>query len=149
VAKEYRLSAPRRLINRLVHAAARRGWGPREVRLLTVAGRRSGRPYTTPVHMVEAEGGRFVVAPYGPVGWVRNLRATGRATLARGSHAETVGAVEVGPEEAAPVLRRYLADVAVTRPYFDVTADSPLEDIAAEAGRHPVFRLVPPPGDAG
>jgi deazaflavin-dependent oxidoreductase (nitroreductase family) len=149
VAKRYRLSALRRLLNRLVTAAVRRGRGPAATWLLTVAGRRSGRPYTTPVNLVEAEGERWLVAPYGPVGWVRNLRATGRATLTRGRDAETVGAVEVGPQEAAPILRRYLADVAIARPYFDVTVDSPLEDVAAEAERHPVFRLVPPAGDGG
>jgi deazaflavin-dependent oxidoreductase (nitroreductase family) len=145
----YRLTARRRLLNRLMAAAVRRGRGPTKTWLLTVSGRCSARPHTTPVNLVEAGGERWLVAPYGPVGWVRNLRATGRATLQRGGRTETVGAVEVAPEEAAPILRRYLADVAITRPYFDVTVDSPLEDFAAEAGRHPVFRLVPHAGESG
>ena len=149
MAKQYRYGAWRRLLNRVVSTAVRRGRGPATAHLLTVAGRRTGEPHTTPVHVIAAEGGRCLVAPYGAVGWVRNLRAAGRATLARGGHRGEVGAVEVGPEEAAPVLRRYIADVPVTRPYFDVSADSPLEAIAAEAGRHPVFRLVPPPGEDG
>jgi hypothetical protein len=29
-------------------------------------------------------------------------------------------------------------------PYFDATADAPLEAFAAEARRHPVFRVVEP-----
>jgi deazaflavin-dependent oxidoreductase (nitroreductase family) len=147
MARQYRTAAWRRLLNRFTAAAARRGRGPERVRLLTVAGRRSGRPHTTPVSLVEAEGERWLVAPYGPVDWVRNLRVAGRATLERAGHTEVVGAVEVGPEEAAPILRRYLADNSITRPYFDAKVDSPLEAFAAEAGRHPVFRLVPPPGD--
>ena len=48
---------------------------------------------------------------------------------------------EVGPEEAAPVLREYLRHTAIVKPYFDATADSPLEAFADEAARHPVFRV--------
>ncbi|HEX2503200.1 MAG TPA: nitroreductase family deazaflavin-dependent oxidoreductase [Miltoncostaeaceae bacterium] len=146
MARRYRYGALRRLLNRFAAAAVRRGRGPGSVRLLTVAGRRTGEPHTTPVHVMAAEGGRWLVAPYGAVGWVRNLRTAGRGTLERGAHREDVGAVEVGPEEAAPVLQRYIADVPITRPYFDVSADSALDAIAAEAGRHPVFRLIPPGG---
>ena len=48
---------------------------------------------------------------------------------------------EVGPEEAAPVLRAYLRDTSIVKPYFDATADSPVEAFAAEASHHPVFRV--------
>ena len=49
---------------------------------------------------------------------------------------------EVGVEQAAPVLQRYLKAVAVVRPFIDVTPGSPLPEFAAEAPRHPVFRLT-------
>jgi hypothetical protein len=39
------------------------------------------------------------------------------------------------------VLRQYVKEVPITRPYFDVRVDSPLEAFAAEAPRHPVFLL--------
>ncbi len=149
MARQYRYGPVRRALNRVMAPAVRRGLGPAPLRLLTVAGRRSGAPHTTPVQLIETDGARYLVAPYGEVGWVRNLRVAGRATLERGGRREEVGAVEAGPEEAAPVLRRYIADVAVARPYFDVSAESSLEEIAAEAGRHPVFRLVPPPDGDG
>jgi deazaflavin-dependent oxidoreductase (nitroreductase family) len=110
--------------------------------LLSVSGRRSGRTYTTPVILVE-NGERFLVAPYGEVGWVRNARAAGRVTLSRGRHRETVGLRQVGPEESAPVLRTYLRRVSVVRPFFDVSPDSPHEAFAAEAARHPVFLIEP------
>jgi deazaflavin-dependent oxidoreductase (nitroreductase family) len=110
--------------------------------LLSVSGRRSGRTYTTPVILVE-NGERFLVAPYGEVGWVRNARAAGRVTLSRGRHRETVGLRQVGPEESAPVLRTYLRRVSVVRPFFDVSPDSPLEAFAAEAAKHPVFLIEP------
>ena len=49
---------------------------------------------------------------------------------------------EVGAEQAAPVLQHYLKAVAVVRPFFDVTTRSPVAEFAAEAPRHPVFRLT-------
>jgi hypothetical protein len=42
--------------------------------LLTVRGRKSGRPRTVPVAIIEHNGKRYVGSPYGIVDWVRNLR---------------------------------------------------------------------------
>jgi deazaflavin-dependent oxidoreductase (nitroreductase family) len=140
VAKRYRLGFARRLVNVLVTGLLRLGLGGRGTYLLGVCGRRSGRTYSTPVILVE-NGERWLVAPYGEVGWVRNVRAAGRATLSRGRRREEVRVSEVGAQEAAPVLREYLGRVRVVRPFFDVSPDSPLEAFAAEAGRHPVFRV--------
>src|SRR5690348_14341562 len=58
--------------------------------LLTVRGRKSGLPHTVPVLLVEQDGRRFLVAPYGVVQWVRNVRAAGTATLTRGRRSETI-----------------------------------------------------------
>lgn len=91
--------------------------------------------------LVETDAGRWLVAPYGPVGWVRNVRAAGEVNLRRGRRRERTGVTELPPAQAAPVLRDYLTRVPVTRPFFDVTAASPLDDIAAEAHLHPVFAL--------
>jgi hypothetical protein len=103
---------------------------------------RSGRTFSTPVILVE-NGERWLVAPYGEVNWVRNARAAGRVTLSRGRHRDQVKISEVGSQESAPVLREYLRRVRTVRPFFDVSPDSPLEAFAAEAGRHPVFRIEP------
>jgi deazaflavin-dependent oxidoreductase (nitroreductase family) len=112
------------------------------MRLLTVAGRRTGKPRTTPVTLVDGdEGRRWLVAPYGAVGWVLNARAAGNVRLTRGRRSEVVEIDEVAAEEAAGVLRTYLRHVRVVRPFFDVAPDSPLEAFTAEAPRHPVFRL--------
>lgn len=44
--------------------------------------------------------------------------------------------------EAAPVLKRYLAEhPRSVGAYFDVGKDAAVEEFAAEAARHPVFRL--------
>ena len=141
MAATYRLSAWRRVANVLVRALLRIGVGPRHTYLLTVRGRRSGQPYSTPVTLVEEGKRRWLVAPYGEVAWVRNARAAGQVTLSRGRHAETIAILELTPQEAAPVLKQYVTEVPITRPFFDARPDSPLEAFVAEAHRHPVFRI--------
>ena len=142
MAAEYRLSVWRRILNQLVSALLRLGLGPRRTYLLTVRGRRSARLYSTPVTLVEEGEKRWLVAPYGEVGWVRNARAAGEVTLSRGRGSETVSIVELGPQESAPVLKRYVTEVPITRPFFDVRPESPVENFEAEARRHPVFRIA-------
>lgn len=141
MARTYRLGAARRAVNALVRALLVAGLGPPRTYLLSVRGRRSGRVRTTPVTLVEEGGLRWLVAPYGEVGWVRNVRAAGAVTLTRGRRSETLKVVELGPQEAAPVLKRYVTGVPITRPFFDATPASDLAAFRAEAPRHPVFRL--------
>jgi len=141
VAATYRLTPSRRAANRLVRFLLRLGLMPGPTYMLTVPGRRSGRPLSTPVTLVEDGGTRWLVAPYGDVAWVRNARAAGRITLSRGRHSESLPIRELDPAEAAPVLQRYVTRVPITRPYFDAKPDSPLAAFIAEAPRHPVFRL--------
>jgi hypothetical protein len=90
---------------------------------------------------VEEAGERWLVAPYGEVSWVRNARAAKQVTLLRGRRFDTVRIVELAAEDAAPVLKKYLAQVPVVRPFFDVTPNSNLPEYVAEASRHPVFRV--------
>ena len=125
-------------------ALLRIGVAPPGIYLLTVRGRTTGTPHSTPVTLVENAEGRWLVAPYGVVGWVRNARAAGLVTLSRGRRTDELGVDEVGAQEAAPVLQAYLRKVRVVRPYFDAAPDSPLEAFIAEASRPPVFRLRMP-----
>jgi deazaflavin-dependent oxidoreductase (nitroreductase family) len=121
----------------------RLGLAPRTTVLLTVPGRRSGTPRSTPVTLVEEDGQRWLVAPYGPVEWVHNARAAGQVELSRGRRTETVRVKELAPEAAAPVLKAYVERVPITWPYFDAAPDAPIAAFAAEAPRHPVFQVVP------
>ncbi|MGW2231194.1 nitroreductase family deazaflavin-dependent oxidoreductase [Streptomyces formicae] len=143
MAKTYRVTAGTRMINRVFHTMTRFGIGKGYRHILTVRGRKSGRLYATPVDVMSAEGGRWVVAAYGVGDWVRNARAAGEIGLSRGRRSESVRVVELGPEESVPVLRQYLREVPVTRAYFDVTQESTDEAFAAESAGHPVFRLEP------
>jgi deazaflavin-dependent oxidoreductase (nitroreductase family) len=141
----YRLSPGRRAVNALVRPLARLGLvGPR-THLLTVPGRRSGKPWTTPVSLVELGGERYAVAPYGERNWVKNARAAGRIELRRGRKRQAFRVEELDAAAAVPVLREYYRRGLVTRPFFGVTLDSTLEAWLAEAPRHPVFRLESEP----
>ena len=141
MATRYRLTPSRRAANRLVRILLKLGLMPGPTYLLTVPGRRTGRPLSTPVTLVEEGASRWLVAPYGDVAWVRSARAAGRVTLGRGKRSETLSIRELSPAEAAPVLQRYITRVPITRPYFDANPDSPLAAFIAEAPRHPVFHL--------
>ena len=52
--------------------------------LLTVTGRKTGQPRSTPVAVVDLGGRRWVIGTFGEVNWVRNLRAAGQATRIAG-----------------------------------------------------------------
>ncbi len=123
-----------------------RGKGPPFLRLLTVPGRRTGRPHTTPVAPVFGDDGAvWLVAAYGETSWVRNLRASGRVELHRGEDRIRCDARELDAAEAVPVLRAYLAKGTslFVRRRFAVNARSTDDAIAAEASRHPTFALTP------
>jgi deazaflavin-dependent oxidoreductase (nitroreductase family) len=132
----------RRLANQLIGPAARLGLAGKRTHVLTVTGRKSGRRYSTPVQLVVVDGQRWLVSPYGERAWVKNARAAGSVELTRARKTERVRIEKVDAQTAAPVLREYLRKTPVTRSFFDARKDSPLEEFAAEAPRHPVFRIL-------
>jgi len=114
--------------------------------LITIRGRKSGLPRTTPVALVEIDGRRWVIAPFGDVNWVRNLRAAGRATLSVGDRRDEVTATEVTGEAAAAffrdVLGPYVRKLRVGPALLAVLgARDILKDPAAAAAKRPVFEL--------
>lgn len=143
MAKTYRVSTLTRLGNIMSAEMIKLGVAPAGLHLLTVRGRTSGRPRTTPVNLIEHAGQRWLVAPYGEVGWVRNARKAGEVELRRGRHAERAHVREATAEQAAPVLRAYLKRLRlVVGPYFDVSPADSEAAFTAEAPRHPVFAVT-------
>jgi deazaflavin-dependent oxidoreductase (nitroreductase family) len=152
-AREYRPGRSRHVENTVMSALVRVGLVPRSC-LLTTRGGKTGRPRTNPVVPVELGGRCWLVAPYGPVSWVHNARAAGRVSLTRRRDTRDYAIREASPDEAGPILQRYVRIAPSTRRYFQAAKDSPIEAFAAEADRHPVFELTPagadrPPGHPG
>src|SRR5262245_17502441 len=143
MAKEYRRGLATRAINWWFQMLTRLGLGASYRHILTVPGRRTGQLHSTPVDVIELNGHRWLVAGYGPANWVLNARASGEVTLSRGGQTERYKIAEPGAQEAVPVLRKYISEIRVTRPYFDATPSSSDADVAAELPRHPLFRLIP------
>jgi hypothetical protein len=80
VAKTYQLGRARRFVNAMIATLARLGPAGRHTDILRVRGRKSGKSYSIPVILIEDDE-RWLVAPYGEVGWVRNARAAGEVQL--------------------------------------------------------------------
>lgn len=136
----------RRLIDALSTAAIKRGIGPPQRHLLTVIGRKTHTLRTTPVSLVIEGSTRYLVGPYGEVGWVRNAREAGVVTVARRGKSERFSLVPLQGAEAGAILRLYLILEPITRPYFGVSGDAPEEAFEGEVATHPVFRLTPTTG---
>jgi len=114
-------------------------------RLVTIRGRKSGLPRTTPLAVIEVGGRRWVWSPWGEVHWVRNLRAAGRATITFRRREEEVRAVELDPEQRiaffrdtlTPIARRIRGGMWFIRAFDGVD----LSDPVAAAKDRPVFEL--------
>lgn len=143
MAGTYKVTPLRRGMDRIMAALGRRGMAPGGISALTVTGRTTGEARTVPVTPIEVDGKRFLVAPYGPVGWVQNLRAAGEATLQHGGEPERIRAAEQDPAAAAPVLREYVRRVPIVRPHVPAAPDAELSAFETIAHRHPVFAITP------
>ena len=141
MARTYRLGPARRAVNVVVTAMLRIGVGATSAYLLTTTGRTTGRPRTTPVVLVETDGRRWLVSPYGDVSWVHNVRSRPEVSLRRGRTTQVLHAEEADADTAGPILQRYVRKERITAPFFDAGPDDPAAAFVAEASRHPVFEL--------
>jgi deazaflavin-dependent oxidoreductase (nitroreductase family) len=120
------------------------GW-TKELPVLTVPGRRSGKPRSTPLTVVEVDGARHLLEGYPGADWARNVRAAGgRATLTVGRLVEPVRLVELEPADAVPVLRMWPEKAAPGAKIMcdaGVVPDTRPDTFAALAGRCAVFRV--------
>jgi deazaflavin-dependent oxidoreductase (nitroreductase family) len=117
------------------------GPGKYPMYLITVRGRKSGQPRTTPIAVVEQDGKRYLLTPYGAVDWVRNLRAAGEASFTRGRRTEQMRAIELPEDEAAVVLKRFIETGNPIIRLFGITRETTPEDLERMLPSHPVFLL--------
>ncbi len=152
--KPYRVNAFVRANNAVMRSLIRAGVRIGTFTVLTVPGRNTGRRVSVPLVVFRHDGHNYLVASYGVVNWVKNLRAAGgRAELQHGRAVTKICAVELSAEQAGPILRLSLRSgppgvpspiVRLFRrffvlPYLDVTMDSPADDFVRAARSHPVF----------
>ena len=114
--------------------------------VLTVPGRKSGKPRSTPVTPMIVDGKRYVVNGYPGADRVDNVRAAGEVTLVQGRRRERVLMVELSQEDARPVLRAFPAAVPTGADLMKrvglLTEGTP-DEAEGLAGRCPVFRIDP------
>jgi len=122
------------------------GFGGKGPVVLTVPGRKTGKPRTTPVTPMTVGGKRYVVAGMPGSDWAANARAAGEATLQVGRRTEPVRMVEMSTEEARPLLRAFPVEVPSGVGFIKsaglVTGPNP-DEFEALAGRLAVFRIDP------
>jgi deazaflavin-dependent oxidoreductase (nitroreductase family) len=114
--------------------------------VLTVPGRKSGQPRSTPITPMYVDGTRYVVAGFPGADWERNARSAATATLTAGRTSETVRMVELSADEARPLLRQFPTLVPTGVSFMKrsglVTEGTP-DEFEALAGRCAVFRFDP------
>ncbi len=133
----------RSVFNPLVARCTRWGislWGSR---VLTVPGRVSGEPRSTPVNVLTIDERRYLVAPRWVTQWVLNVRAAGNCDLRVGRRIETVRVRELDDCDKPAVLRPYLQRWKwEVGQFFDgVGPDSTDAELAAISTKHPVFEI--------
>jgi deazaflavin-dependent oxidoreductase (nitroreductase family) len=117
--------------------------------LLTTRGRKTGKSRTTPVALMKLNERKFLLATFGEVNWVRNLRTSGEAQIGKGGRRETFRVNELSPETAAPLFKEILTPYLNSRMMrsflstgYNLGPKSSDEDFMREALRHPMFELI-------
>jgi deazaflavin-dependent oxidoreductase (nitroreductase family) len=129
---------PPRWMVRANAALLRRGLKVGSQWLLTVRGRTSGLPRSTPISIATIDGERYIVAAFADAAWVANVRAAGRGMVTRGGATHDVSLIELPVAERAPILRAFLEQVRGGVRFFG--SQTP-DEIVAAAERYPVFRV--------
>jgi deazaflavin-dependent oxidoreductase (nitroreductase family) len=115
--------------------------------LVTIRGRTSGEPRTTPLAVIDVDGRRWIWAPWGSAQWVRNLRVAGRATIAVRGRTETLRAIELDPAQRIEFFRDVLGPQARAMPFgvqfVRIVDQVDIHDPVAAAEGRAVFELIP------
>jgi deazaflavin-dependent oxidoreductase (nitroreductase family) len=131
-------------MNKAVMAMQNLGIATGPVRVLTVPGRKSGEPRSTPATPFTLADGLYVVGGYPRADWVLNARAAGTGTVTRGRKSERVSFIELSGEQARPVLRAFPHKVTRGVGFFKragLVQQGTTDEFEALAGRCAVFRL--------
>jgi deazaflavin-dependent oxidoreductase (nitroreductase family) len=131
-------------MNKVMIAVQKFGIPTGPAMVLTVPGRKSGHPRSTPMTPFEFDGGLYAVAGYPGADWAANARAAGTGTLSRGRRSRPVKIVELTAAQARPILRAYPVQVPVGVTFAKrsgMVVDGTSDEFEALAGRLAVFRF--------
>jgi deazaflavin-dependent oxidoreductase (nitroreductase family) len=123
---------------RLNVAMLRRGLKIGSQYLLTLAGRKTSEPRSTPISIATVDGARYIVAAFAGAAWVGNVRAAGSGNLTRGGRTERVTLTEVPVADRGPILRAFLEQVRGGVRFFG--GQTP-DEIVGGAESYPVFAV--------
>jgi deazaflavin-dependent oxidoreductase (nitroreductase family) len=133
-------------MNKFMMAVQKLGIPTGPAMVLTVPGRKTGKPRSTPMTPFEHDGGLYVVAGYPGADWASNARAAREGTLSRGRKSRPVKIIELDVAQSRPVLRSFAVKVPVGVGFAKrsglVTEGTP-DEFAALAGQLSVFRFDP------
>ena len=133
-----------RMVNRLFGFMVKFGFGLSHNFLLEVRGRKSGQIYSTPVNLLDYKNRKYLVAPRGNTQWVRNVIASQKATLVKGSIRENIRLQPIADQAKAEILKAYLDTYKLTvQRYFPIRAGSPTKEFEPLAERYPAFETMP------
>ena len=131
-------------MNKVVLALGRIGLPAGPSQVLTVPGRKSGQPRSTPMTPFHHDGGLYTVAGYPGADWAANARAAGLGTLSRGRRARRVRIIELSADESRPILRAFAEKVPVGVGFAKrsgLVVDGTPDEFESLAGRLAVFRF--------
>ncbi|MDT5276961.1 MAG: hypothetical protein QOG95_3893 [Mycobacterium sp.] len=131
-------------MNKVMMAVQKLGIPTGPAMVLTVPGRKSGKPRSTPMTPFEFDGDLYAVAGYPGADWAANARAAGAGTLSRGRRLRRVNIVELTAEQARPVLRAFPVEVPVGVAFAKrsgMVIEGTSDEFEALAGRIAVFRF--------
>jgi deazaflavin-dependent oxidoreductase (nitroreductase family) len=133
-------------MNKLMIAMQRLGVQTGPAMVLTVPGRKSGQPRSTPMTPFDHDGALYTVAGYPGADWAANARAAGVGTLTSGRRSRQVRIVTLSPDESRPVLRAFAIKVPVGVGFAKrsgLVVDGTPDEFEELAGRLAVFRFDP------
>jgi deazaflavin-dependent oxidoreductase (nitroreductase family) len=131
-------------MNRVVKGLQKLGIKTGPAMVLTVPGRKTGRPRSTPMTPFTYRGDLYTVAGYPGADWAANARAAGSGTLSRGRKSREIRIVELNADESRPVLREFPVQVPVGVAFAKrsgMVKEGTPDEFEALAGQLAVFRF--------
>ncbi|HEY7008664.1 MAG TPA: nitroreductase family deazaflavin-dependent oxidoreductase [Jatrophihabitantaceae bacterium] len=135
-----------RVFNRINIGMQRLGIPLGPTQLLTLRGRASGQPRTTPVTPITVDGHRYVIGGFAKGDWVANARANGEGVLKHGRRTEDVRLVELPEAECGRIMREFPTQAPRGVSFFLKTGvvDAPTPEAFEKGAKNAaVFRIDP------